>query len=86
VTELRVTELELVAEGDFGVTADTRWLQWSDVTSLQFRYVEDEDHGLYAMTRHEGMICLLPDVNDGQAGLIIHAIYSRFPYVAMVEA
>jgi hypothetical protein len=86
VTELRVTELELVAEGDLNNGADTLWLQWSEVSGLQhYRGDEGGPDGLYALQGIWDRVCVLPDVNIAQADQIIRAIYSRFPYVAMAE-
>jgi hypothetical protein len=86
VTELRVTELELVAEGDLARGDNILWLQWSEVGGLQYyRGDEDGPYGLYALKGIWDRVCVMPGVNIAQADQIMRAIYSRFPYVAMAE-
>ncbi|MEO6803711.1 MAG: hypothetical protein ABI197_10775 [Granulicella sp.] len=92
VAELRVTEHDLVAEGDIESETSTIWLLWSEVSSLQFRQGRRrgmegafEAKGLYALLGMEDCVCLLPNVSDAQADAIVDAIYSRFPFIARVE-
>ncbi|WP_263382745.1 hypothetical protein [Granulicella arctica] len=86
VTELRVTAMELVVEGDGGRAKGMIWLPWSEVSGLQFQRGSAEPDGLYALKGFADRECLVPDVSDGQAGEIVRAIYARFPLVAMAEA
>lgn len=87
VIELRVTELELVAEGDLGGRESSiLWLQWSEVSGLQHAHGDkDQPDGLYVLQGIWDRVCLVPNVNEAQAIQIIHTIYTHFPYVAMAE-
>jgi hypothetical protein len=80
-TELRVTELDLVAEGDLDSTRGTAWVEWTAIHQL--RHLRPEDGhagGLYADTT-----CLLPAVSKPQVTDILWAIYSRYPSIKVAE-
>ena len=80
-TELRITELDLVAEGDLDGTKGTAWVEWTAIHQLQHLRSEDQRvAGLYA-----DATCLLPHVTKPQVTDILWAIYSRFPYVKVAE-
>lgn len=86
VTELRVTEQELVAEGDLGRENGILWLQWAEVSGLQHaRGDHEQPDGLYALKGIWDRVCLVPNLNEAQVTAIVHTIYSHFPYIAMAE-
>jgi hypothetical protein len=87
VTELRVTEVDLVVEGDLDSSNPSPWVLWSEITSLHhLPPIANDPEGLYASKGLSSGVCLVPGVNEGQADRIIQAIYHRFPYVAMAAA
>lgn len=83
--ELNVTNLEFRTSGYFGgdyrarrslSSADVRWLEYQeDRGGIESSY---HPAGLYAVLR-VGEACMLPHVNEQQAGEIIEAIAKRFP-------
>jgi hypothetical protein len=86
VIELRVTAVELVVEGDLDRATGTLWLQWAEITRLQYiRGSEEISDGLYAQVESGTHVCLVPHVSEAQANTMIRAIYSRFPYLVMAE-
>jgi hypothetical protein len=83
VTELRVTERELIVEGEAEAMV---WLPWSAVSGLQFQEQrEGAAAGLYAFEGAHDRRCLVPGVSEAQAGRMLEAIYRRFPVVARVS-
>jgi len=83
VAELRATNVEFVAKGNFGRQGSriTRIVCTGDVRRLEFRDVAGQNSGLYAVTTRSSQF-ILPFIDYGEAMEIIRAIEARFPGLA----
>jgi hypothetical protein len=83
VAELRATNVEFVAKGNFGRRGSriTRIVCTGDVRRLEFRDITGRHSGLYAVTARSAQ-CILPFVDYAETMEIIRAIEAKFPGLA----
>jgi hypothetical protein len=85
--ELRITDRDIVANGDMGGwSGEYKQFRWVDISGLDHREGgEDAPSGLYARTGRWNASCVMAGLNREQSEEVISAIFRRFPYVAMAE-
>lgn len=86
-TELHVTENDLRVAGDLDMskTGSLR-LTWPEISGLQFNHGgKHHPSGLYARQGAWSSTCILPHLDEEQAGEVIDAIYGCFPHLMMAE-
>jgi hypothetical protein len=81
--ELRATNVEFVARGNFGRRGSrvARVVCTGDVRRLEFRDIAGQHSGLYALTARSAQ-CILPFLDYAETTEIIQVIEAKFPGLA----